>query len=171
MWLALSHGERVACLVAVDIAPVQYRDRFSGILRALGNLPLPALASRAQADQLLAASIQPRAVRDYLLQNLVRQDGKWQWRINLQALQQGMDEISGFPRVEDGKCFAGPAHFVQGGESDYLRPEHDDPIAQLFPHAERHRVEGAGHWVYADRPDHFIRITRAILAGCPLHGD
>ena len=112
---------------------------------------------------MLSGKVEPRSVRDYLLQNLVRADGHWYWRINIGALQEGMEGITGFPQTDDLPPFTGPAHFVYGSESDYLRPEHAENIFHLFPGAEMHRIEGAGHWVYAEKPAEFLRIVRSVL--------
>ncbi|WP_162232556.1 alpha/beta fold hydrolase, partial [Methylogaea oryzae] len=85
MYLAMSRPERVASLLVADIAPSHYPDRHSPYLDAMETLPLATLRNRAQADTHLAASIPQAAVRLFLLQNLVADNGGYRWRANLAA--------------------------------------------------------------------------------------
>lgn len=164
MWVALTQNARVQRLVSVDMAPVQYPNRFGVILDRLRSLSLAEIGSRKEADEMLSGKIEPKAVRDYLLQNLFREDQCWRWRNNLDALHQGMDSIMGFPLTNESQPFNGPAHFIYGSESDYVLPEYRDRISQLFPKAEMHRVNGAGHWVYSEKPAEFIQLVKSVLS-------
>ena len=59
--------------------------------------------------------------------------------------------------------FAGPALFVAGGRSDYLRPEHEQAIRRLFPKAQIAEIDNAGHWVHAEQPAAFLSIVAPFL--------
>ena len=50
------------------------------------SVPLDTLQSREAADQYLARHITDRAVRQYLLQNLIKVNGGWAWRFALSVL-------------------------------------------------------------------------------------
>ena len=76
-----------------------------------------------------------------------------------------MPEIAAFPAVSPGTVYQGPAVFVAGGRSDYIRSEHEAAIRRLFPRSEITRVRDAGHWVHAERPEAFLRIITPFLAG------
>jgi esterase len=163
MWLALSAPDRVAALVAVDSAPVTYASGATRIARGLDAVDLPGLADRAAADEALADAVPDRRVRDYLLQNLVREQGAWRWRINVAALLAGIDAITGWPAPPPQARYLGPTLFLHGGESNYVQPAHEPMIRALFPYARFRSVPGAGHWVYADRPAEFVAALRAFL--------
>ena len=162
MWLALENPRRVEKLVVVDIAPVRYPGRLGPLLDALLELPLGQIGRRAEADQWLSRRIPEKAVRDYLLQNLVRTDSGWQWRSNLRALRDGLEIISDFPEPPPGARYPGPARFIHGSRSDYVKPEHRPRIEALFPRAELVPID-AGHWVYAERPADFLAALEAFL--------
>jgi pimeloyl-ACP methyl ester carboxylesterase len=164
MWLALTAPERVERLVAVDSAPVGHASGVAGILRGLAAVDLSALSDRAAADAALADAVPHARVRDYLLQNLVRQDGRWHWRMNVPALLAGIDAITGWPEPPPDARYLGPTLFLHGGESGYVQPAHEPAIRALFPYARFRSVPGAGHWVYADRPAEFLAALRAFLA-------
>jgi pimeloyl-ACP methyl ester carboxylesterase len=166
MWLALTCAECVDRLVVADIAPVTYPNRFETLLDALAGLPLHQIRERKEADRRLAAAVPDAAVRGYLLQNLVRgADGAWRWRVNLPALRGGLGDILAFPEPPAGAQFPGPALFLYGGRSDYVRPEHQPHIHQYFPYARLRALSGAGHWLYAEQPQAFIQALQGFLAG------
>lgn len=162
MTLALTHPETIGGLVAVDIAPVAYRGSFLDYIDAMRGMDLSAVARRADADALLADVVPDAGVRAFLLQNLELNDAP-RWRINLDGLAAGMDEMGGFPDFGADRAYAGRTLFLGGGKSDYLRPEHAATIRRLFPNATIETIDGAGHWVHAERPDDFIARVTAFL--------
>lgn len=163
MWLALAEPARVRSVVAVDSAPVVYPNRLDAILAGLQSIRLEAVGTRADADAALAGWVTDRRIRDYLLQNLVRDDGAWRWRINLAALTDGIVTIVGWPEAAPGAAFPGRALFLYGGASDYVLPAYESRIRQRFPYARLRSVAGAGHWVYADRPADVLAALRSFL--------
>jgi pimeloyl-ACP methyl ester carboxylesterase len=163
MRLALDAPERVTALACVDIAPVSYPgDRFGPIFEAMAAVDPETLASRQQADARLAGFLPARQLRSYLLQNLVKEQDGWRWRLNLGALEQGMQEVSGFDAPADAR-FLGEALFVYGGNSSYVKPEHAKIIRYWFPYARLRQIAGAGHWVYADEPLAFTNALESFL--------
>ena len=165
MWLALRQPECVAGLVVVDIAPVRYEHEFDTIFRALRSINPVLLQNRGEADRLLAGRLSDPGLRQYLLQNLTRREGEWYWRANLDALEAAMADIVGFPDIPAAVQYPGPAFFLYGTASDYVRPEHQPRIRALFPRARMRSLVGAGHWLYAQRPDEFLSAVRRFVAG------
>ncbi len=163
MWLALTASERVAQLISVDIAPVAYQSNFNHMLQALVGMPLEQITSRKEADAWLTPAIPIKAVRDYLLQNLQHTELGWRWRNNLAALHRGIEQISGFPPTPPGTRYTGSSLFIYGSASDYVLAEYQPGILELFPATELKPVAGAGHWVYAERPDEFLQLINSRL--------
>lgn len=164
MQLALRHADRVAGLVCVDIAPVDYDlNRFGPVYEAMRGVDPGTLESRQQADARLARYLPAKPLRSYLLQNLVKDETGWRWRLNLSALEAGMAELSAFP-AQMGAAFPGEALFVYGGLSPYVKPEHLPAIRRLFPYARLRQIVGAGHWVYADKPAEFADVLDGFVA-------
>ncbi len=162
MWLALTRPERVKALVVADMAPVAYAHGFDPVIAALGTLNLDALSDRRDADAKLTESLDSPALRGYLLQNLVKVQDTWHWRMNLPVLTRRMEDILGFPETA-GRQFPGPAYFVYGTESSYVTAKQLPSIGTLFPLARLRAVPSAGHWVYADQPETFLGALRGFL--------
>jgi len=162
---ALGHGEEVERLVVVDIAPVAYKPGLLVYARAMRALDLAAIGRRAEADARLAPFVGDAAARAFLLQNLVFDGGQARWRLNLAAIERAMPGLAGFPPIPPGAAYRGPALFLSGGHSDYLRSEHEPEIRRLFPDARIARIADAGHWLHAEQPQAFLDIVEPFLAG------
>ncbi|MBV9152240.1 MAG: alpha/beta fold hydrolase [Alphaproteobacteria bacterium] len=165
MIAALAQGEEVERLVVVDIAPVTYPARHLGYVQAMRELDLAAISRRSEADARLAAAIPDPAERGFLVQNLLIENGAARWRLNLEAIERGMPALTGFPEIPSGRSYDGPALFVRGDRSDYLQPEHEPEIRELFPRAEIKHIDNAAHWVHAEEPAAFLSIVAPFLDG------
>jgi pimeloyl-ACP methyl ester carboxylesterase len=111
---------------------------------------------------MLAEWIVDKGVRQYLLQNLVKQPEGWSWRFNLGVLRKSISVLVGFPRPER-RIFAGDVLFIHGERSDYVKDVYQEKIAQLFPHYRQRMLHGAGHWLYAEQPQLFARVVKRFL--------
>lgn len=162
MTLALTSPERVAALVAADIAPVDYGNHgHAELIAALRALPLAELESRQAADRALAAAVPSAMVRQFLLTNLQRRDGGFQWRIPLTILADQLPLIEGFPSLA--ARYPGPTLFLHGADSDYVSAAHEPTIRGLFPAARLEALPAAGHWLHVERPEAFAERLEAFL--------
>jgi len=161
MWLALSAPEKINQLIVVDISPVSYQHSFDTIIGALKSLPLEQITNRKQADSFLETAIPELSFRQFLLQNLVLKEGQYAWRIDLAIFLKNADNIIAFPETQDIDPYLGAALFLAGGESKYVQAK---PIYALFPHAEISIIEGAGHWIHAEKPVIFCEQVLAFLS-------
>lgn len=164
MALALGHRERVTGLVVADMSPVAFHFRPSAILEAMLALDLDMLGSRREADAALAESVPDRRVRSFLLQNLVREEGRYRWRINLEALREHSPVLADFPPDCLDAVYPGPTLFLRGEHSDYVLPEHEPHIRALFPAARIETLRDTGHWLHAEAPERFTAMVRDFMA-------
>lgn len=163
MVLALTRRELVNRLVVADIAPVAYAHSQSHYIAAMRALSLDGLDTRAEADRRLASLVTDPQVRAFLLQSLDLKADPPRWRLNLDVLERNMSAITGWPKLPDGSRYDGPALFLSGAMSDYVRAEHRPLIKALFPNARMAKIPGAGHWLHAERPRAFEQALRVFL--------
>lgn len=91
------------------------------------------------------------------------ESGKYKWRVNLPVLEQAFStQIAVFPNVGS-RVYNCPTIFIGGANSDYIQPKDHDAIKKLFPMAEFHYIDGASHWVHADKPNEFIDLLTAFI--------
>jgi esterase len=164
MVAALMEPRAVEKLVVVDIAPVTYpTSPYRAYVQAMRALDLGTVTRRREADARLADVVRNSAERGFLLQNLVFDDDKPHWRINLAALEPALPALAGFPAMPAGAAYTRPTLFIAGGKSASLRPEHEAAVTALFPAGVIVRIAEAGHWVHADAPDAFLGLVEPFL--------
>jgi pimeloyl-ACP methyl ester carboxylesterase len=161
MWLALTQRALVRRLIVADIAPVPYAHSHAHLIAAMRGLPLHGLAGRGDADRRLAPAVPDAGTRAFLLQSLDLASDPARWRLNLEALDAHMGEITGWPEVAG--RFDGPTLFLTGGLSDYVAPAHRPTITARFPKARFVRIPEAGHWLHAERPREFCETVDLFL--------
>jgi pimeloyl-ACP methyl ester carboxylesterase len=160
MLLACRHPERVARLVVVDIAPKGYswperRREFA----AMNELDLASLRSRADAEARLEASVPGWAERKFLTTNLERlEGGRWGWQIDLPAITAALPELERNPIGPDDR-YAGPALFIAGGKSGYVKPADSEVILAHFPSARLEVIAASGHNPHIEAREAFVRAV------------
>jgi pimeloyl-ACP methyl ester carboxylesterase len=151
MQVALEDPQSIAGLLSIDMAPGAYAHEHHEVADTLAELDVRNIRGRMEADDLLAGRIPDDGTRQFLLKNLYRtQDGLFDWRFNLEALQAEIGNMR--HAVTEGR-YEGPALFVRGEKSDYIGPDREKEINRLFPKATIETAPGAGHWVHVDAPE------------------
>jgi pimeloyl-ACP methyl ester carboxylesterase len=162
MVLALRNPPNMNRLIVADIAPVTYAHSQMPNIKAMQAVDIANITRRSEAEKKLSDSVEDAASRAFLVQSLELSEKGARWMLNLDALAGNMDNIIGFP--EDSGVFQNDVLFIKGGLSDYVLPEHMPKIKQLFPNVAVQEIEGANHWVHAEKPRAFIEMTAKFLS-------
>ena len=164
MELALTQPGAVTGIGVVDMAPRASEARYPGFVAALRALDLGTVTSRQDAQARLEPMIGDRATLQFLLKSLVPDEthpGGWRWRLHLESLEDHYSEI--WRALEGGRHWDGPALFLHGGASDYVRPGDEALIRELFPRARLESIPGAGHWLHAEKPAEVLEALNRWL--------
>ena len=162
MQFALQFPERVERLIVADMAPRAYAPAHEKIIAAQLALDLKSFATRQEIEDALAPEIPELVLRRFLLKNLGRNAaGEFFWKINLRGLAENYPSLR--EPVSHPGPFTRPTLFIRGGKSNYLNPEDESLIRELFPQAKIQTIAGAGHWIHADAPDEFLRLAWEFL--------
>lgn len=96
------------------------------------------------------------SIRQFLLTNLVRsKDGYLKFRVALDILGASLNDVSSFPfKISDNRKFYGPALFIRGTRSSYVKPEDFPVINHFFPYSKIEDID-TGHWVMFENPSEF----------------
>ena len=162
MRFAFEYSHRVEKLVVVDIAPKSYPAMHQNILSGLKSIPIEKINSRNEANEYLKEYVPSGKTRQFLLKNLYRKEnGLYAWRINLDAIYTHASDIGrGIPLNH---IYENPTLFIRGENSDYILPDDQAKIIRIFPKAKIIDIEGASHWVHAEKPDEFIKALLSFL--------
>jgi esterase len=162
MKLALNHADAVSHLIVADIAPVSYEHSHQSVFDGLNAVPLDTINSRKEAENAMSKFVKEPGVRQFLLKSLYQnENGKWAWRFNVKGLYDSYHHIIDWEQTN--QQFDGVTLFIKGALSDYITAQHRDAIAQYFPNAKAHIIDGTGHWLHADKPAAFNTVVERTL--------
>jgi len=151
MALATNYADRLEKLVVVDIAPKHYPPHHEQIFNGFKSVDLLTIKSRKDADEQMAKTIPNMGVRQFILKNLDRdENGEFKWKLNLKVIEREAKLIGS--SIDENAHFSGETLFIGGGKSDYIQREDHELILKHFPGASIETIEGAGHWVHAEKP-------------------
>jgi esterase len=162
MHLCLTHAERVLAPVVVDIAPKAYKPGHQDVFDALMAANLQTAQTRKEVEEAMIPYAPDFGIRQFLLKNLTRNpQGNFSWKMNLPVLYNQYQEV--IEPITAEHPFTDRVLFIKGETSDYIKPEDETGIVKLFPLAVFKTLQGAGHWVHADKPDLFYDAVITFL--------
>ncbi len=162
MQIATSYPERVESFVVVDIAPKTYAGDHQFIFDSVLSIDLEEAKTRKEIDEQLSKSIMEMGVRLFLMKNLKRKkEGGFEWKANFPILKNSYADIMGH-------SLSATSHskglFIRGGLSNYILSDDEAIIKHHFPNASMATIEGAGHWVHADKPEALLEVVVNFLS-------
>ena len=166
MQVALEYPERVEKLIIADIAPVDYPPHHLDIIKGLQGIDLALITKRSDADKQLSASVDSVGVRQFLLRNLSLDAlGVFHFKCSLDHISSSYHQIMLGNKLPSAKApYQGTTLFIKGDQSNYILAAHKTAITALFPHSKAKIIQGAGHWLHAEKPVAFNKIVLDFLS-------
>ena len=159
---ATLYPEMIDKLLIADMTPKAYEPHHTHILESLIQIDLSKLESRKEAKLLLEEKIEDPSVVQFLLKSLGRNDEKnFRWKFNLELIYKNYERV--LDKIEIEEEIDTEALFIYGGNSNYLVEGDKQLIQTSFPNATFVRLEGAGHWVHAEKPIEFLTQIQKYL--------
>lgn len=162
MRFAQRFPERINKLIVVDMGVKSYPMHHDVIVEGLNSIDFDVIISRSIADNQLAQYIQDLSVRQFLMKNLywIEPGKRLAWRMNLNTLEREMPNILVALPEEMANM---ETLFLYGTKSNYVLEEDIQHIEELFPSASFEGIEGAGHWVHAEKPSEFLEAVLRFM--------
>jgi esterase len=175
MAFAVKWPEMIYGLVVVDISPftdennkMPVFNQNLNILKTILSVDLAKIRSRGDVEKLLVEKILSDKVRGFILKNLQRNAGdSFTWKLNASALLKNLGKIMAAIDLDEGfsQPITGfPVIFLKGSFSNYLTASDVADLRRVFPASEFVVINGAGHWIHADKPDEVIDNFRKLLS-------
>lgn len=158
---AHSRPDRVKQLVIVDIGPSSDWSSMESILDKLNFVPVP-FSSREEAKAFMEGPFLEKypnkMVKDFFFSNLASINDEYNWIFSKKMIQKTL-EVSRYKDYwAEFKELTMPTLYIRGGgspdlkESDFIKVlENNSKIRGVV-------IEGAGHWVHAEKPMETLRI-------------
>ncbi|MCE9540292.1 MAG: alpha/beta fold hydrolase [Bacteroidetes bacterium] len=156
MQFAIQHPALLDKLIVVDIAPKYYPPHNLDVLKALNAVDFSIVKNRKEVESILSETLTNFGTKQFLLKNIYwKGDTELDWRFNLKVITDQLENV-GEATPNTLSCGV-PTLFIRGGEkSKYILDEDLDLIQEIFPHSSLATIEGAGHWVHAEKPKDFF---------------
>jgi len=187
MCLSLSRPELVESLIVEDISPrisssIGLIPNFIEAMKRaeLSRADLSLSQARKEIDSQLEWTAKEPGVRAFLLTNLSTRTeaahSGWEipttsgaptpfcWRVNLPAISSHFMDVMLFPESLPQPYYSGKTLFLGGSKSAYISSDDLPAIQRFFPNAAVKHIEGAGHWVHAEKPKEFMDEVVMFLA-------
>jgi pimeloyl-ACP methyl ester carboxylesterase len=149
-------------LIIADIAPKEYAPHHSDIINGLRSIDFDIVKSRNEADEILGKVIPDFGTRQFLLKSLYRVDkNRFGWRFNLKVLGAAQDNVGIQEPIVN--PINTPTLFIRGGKSGYILDSDMMLIEHAFAKAELKTIEGAGHWLHAEKPQEFYSFVENFV--------
>lgn len=161
MLFAAKYPDQLDKLIVVDIAPKFYPVHHNVILEGLKAIPISKLASRREADDLLADYVEPPGVRQFLLKNIKRTKDGFAWKMNLDVIYDHIANVGN--GLNDDETFAHETLFIRGSESDYIEDSDIPDLDAHFPKNNLVTIHGASHWVHVEEPEQLLEAIIVFL--------
>lgn len=161
MKFAVDNPDFEARYIVMDISPKPYNRHHDEILDGLNSIDVENLISRQEADKQLSQYVPELGVRQFLLKNLDRTDEGFKWKINLSVITEKIDNIG--EGLAEGDQSEKPFLFIKGNNSNYIKDKDEDLIKSHFPNSEIKGIDGAGHWLHAEKPKEFIGMVSEFM--------
>ena len=164
MNFALDNPSRVQQLIVVDISLREYpaRQEHMDIIHAMLSVDFNDVSSREEVEEIVAKTVRSERIRLFIMKNLYRIGReRLAWRMNVSAIYENIENV--FIGVDSPYVFDKPTLFIKGGASNYILDEDYPEIVNKFPAAQFKTIEGASHWVHADKPDELCAAFSEFL--------
>ena len=162
MTFANKYPSLIRKMIIVDIGPKAYPPHHNSIFEGLRSVDFTVQKSRKAVENALSNHIPQIGVRQFLMKNLYWKvkGEELAWRFNLPVLFNKYEEVIGSLQAEEINL---PTLFIRGELSGYIQDKDAEKLKQQFPNSELITINGAGHWVHAEKPKEFDDAVNDFL--------
>ena len=158
MRFALLYPELISKLIVVDMSlrSVRQKPEHITLISIMKNFPLEQMQSLQQIKDYLEQHIEHDKLIKIVIKNIRKTKDGFEWKIYFSPLIELFNKES--EPIAINEIFEKEAIFIRGGKSDYVLDSDIAKIKTHFPNNKIKTIEGASHWVQADKPLEFIKL-------------
>lgn len=150
-------------VIIADIAAKEYPPHHTEVLNALHAVDFNVVKNRKEAEAEMNKHIDDFGTKQFLLKNIYWKDtanNVMDWRFNLHVISKEYDTIrEEVPFYES----ALPCLIIKGSRSNYINAHDEADFKNRYTNITIVNIEGAGHWVHAEKPKEFFEAVMHFL--------
>lgn len=163
--MAIDYPEKIQRLIVADIGLRYFPPHQQNIIDGLKAINFDIVKTRRQAEEILSGYISDFGTKQFLLKNIFwKSADRLDWRFNLSAIEKNIQEIGA--EIVPARAFTKQDFktlFIRGENSNYIEDADIPAIRVFFPDADFVTIEGAAHWLHADKPKEFATAVLDFL--------
>jgi len=163
MYFELKYPGVASKIIIADISASAYPPHHQDVLAALKAVDFTKIKTRKEAEAILNEYIKDFGTKQFLLKNIYWKDPEtnlMDWRFNLKTINASYDNVCvGVPEfVSEVKTL-----IIKGETSHYISGKDREDFKKRFPHSALVTLNGAGHWVHAEKPKEFFETVLQFI--------
>lgn len=163
MYFELKYSGIASKIIIADISARAYPPHHQEVLEALNAVDFNEIKTRKDAETLLNEYIKDFGTKQFLLKNIYWKDGEaslMDWRFNLKVISENYENVcKGVPEfTSEAKIL-----IIKGETSKYISNDDKEDLKKRFPHSTLVILNGAGHWVHAEKPKEFFETVLMFI--------
>lgn len=163
MYFELKYPGIASKIIIADISASAYPPHHEDVLAALNAVDFTKIKTRKEAEAIMDAHIKDFGTKQFLLKNIYWKDNEnnvMDWRFNLKVISEKYENVcAGVPEfVSEAKAL-----IIKGELSKYISDSDKDDLKKRFPHSTLVILNGAGHWVHAEKPKEFFETVLMFI--------
>ncbi len=164
MRYALLYPNFVNKLIVIDMSmrSVRKKPEHIALINIIKDFPLEEMHSIAEIKSYLSKKTISEKLNKIIIKNLKKTESGFKWKVYSKPLIELFNKESE-PIAISNEAFNDKALFIKGGNSDYILDSDFPLINKHFPNAKIISIEGASHWVHADKPIEFLSIVQEFV--------
>lgn len=161
MFFATKYPEMINKMIIADISPRNYTallDHIESIrfhlnlVSIMKNMPIENFSTFRELNQHLKNSTAEE--KNIILKNLKKENDKFVWKINLDAIMNNLPEIMEGLNPDDfiDKKIKVPTLFLQASNSNYIKADDVKLIDFIFSNVQIKTIQNTSHWLHYEKP-------------------
>lgn len=149
--------------IIVDISPTGSIGSHEKIFESLLTAKIADSKDRKEIQEHISSYGMAESTVLFLMKNLSRdkEKGGFKWKADINALQENYKNI--LAGIGSSDTIDKEILFVGGELSNYISKDDLPVIESIFPEYAYQIIEGAGHWVHADKLHELLQVTNSFL--------
>lgn len=156
--------DRATTLTMEDSGAEARPDRLRWITDLLGSIPTPFISREAAKSFFETNFSHDPMTGSFLHANLeTKPDGTLDWRFHAPGMIETVDTGRKIDALEEFRGLTLPTLLIRGSRSEEFRADEADRMRNSRPGVELRTIEGAGHYVHAEKPTEFSSALNEFL--------
>ena len=162
MFFAQKYADLLEKIVVVDISPLSYKSLLEeqenvnfhiNMISFMKQLDISLFSTYSEIEKQIP--FDDTKIKNLILKNLKKENGKFKWKLNLDAISQNLPYILDGLNIDNfiETKIQTPVLFIKATNSNYITNNAKKSAKYIFSNVKFAEIENSSHWVHIDQPE------------------